>query len=400
VKRVVVAGGGTSGHVYPALALASELRQAGVDVLYVGSGRGPEVALAADAGLAFEPIDVMGLDRRIGWRSVAAAGLLARSVGRSMGILRRASPDVVVSTGGYVGLPVAIAARVRRLPLVLHEQNAVLGLSNRLAARFADAVALSFPGTDAGVGARAHVVGNPVRPEIAALAGDEARRAARAGAAGHFGALGALEAGRRTLLLTGGSQGARRINEAALAPGGLYDRWRADDRVQVLHLTGRRNAGAVEAALGSIRQPGDRILWHAVAYTPRMDLVYALADLAVSRAGASTIAELEAAGVPAVLVPYPFAAGDHQTANAAVVERAGAAVAIADAALDAASLVDLAVGLLFDDGALARMRGAMGTLAQPGAASNLAALVRRVVSARGDGDCPAPRAASHPEHEA
>lgn len=385
MKRVVVAGGGTSGHVYPALALAAELGRGGVDVVYVGSGLGPERTLAADAGLAFEAIDVMGLERRIGWRSAVAVGKLAGSVRRCVGILRRAAPDAVVSTGGYVGLPVAVAARIRHLPLVLHEQNAVLGLSNRLAARFADAVALSFPGTGEALGERGQVVGNPVRPEIAALAalgGDEARRGARAAAAGHFG----FERGaRRTLLLTGGSQGARRINDAALGPGGLYERWRADDRVQVLHLTGARNAEAVQAALESLRRPDDRIAWRAVAYTPRMDLAYGLADLAVSRAGASTIAELEAAGVPAILVPYPFATADHQSANAAVVERAGAAVAIPDGELDGARLGDVAERLLFDDDALARMRGAMAGLAQPDAARSLAALVRQVVSARCSG---------------
>jgi UDP-N-acetylglucosamine--N-acetylmuramyl-(pentapeptide) pyrophosphoryl-undecaprenol N-acetylglucosamine transferase len=392
VNRAVVAGGGTAGHVYPALALASELRLAGVDLLYVGGERGPERALAADAGLAFEAIDVIGLERRIGWRSAAAAAKLAGAVGRSLTILRRVQPDVVVSTGGYVGLPVAIAAAIRRLPLVLHEQNAVLGLSNRLAARFADAVALSFPGTGRGLGGREHLVGNPVRPEIAALGGDHARRAARAGALQSFGGGGphALEAGRRTLLLTGGSQGARRINEAALGPGGLYDCWRSDDRVQVLHLAGSRNTGAVEAALGSLRQPGDRIVWHAVAYTARMDLAYAVADLAVSRAGATTTAELEAAGVPAILVPYPFATADHQSANAAVVERAGGAVVIPDAELDAGRLSEVAGRLLFDDEALARMRGAMGGLAQPEAAGSLAALVRSVSSARGACGCPEP----------
>src|SRR5207249_7536409 len=169
-------------------------------------------------------------------------------------------------------------------------------------------------------------------------------------------------------------------------------RWRSDDRVQVLQLTGNRNAGAVEAALSDLRQPGDRIVWHAVAYTPRMDLAYALADLAVSRAGASTTAELEAARVPAILVPYPFATADHQSANAAIVERAGAAVVIADAEIDAARLAEVAGQLLFDDEALVRMRTAMWDLAQPAAAGSLAALGRRVCSARGACTCPEPGA--------
>ena len=376
MKRVIVSGGGTSGHVYPALALAAELTKDGVEVVYVGSSGGPERTLAADAGLPFEALDVIGLERRIGWRNVVAGGKLAAAVARCAGILGRARPDAVVVTGGYVGLPVALAARLRGYPLVLHEQNAVLGLANRVASRFAGAVALSFPGTGEGLGPKAHVVGNPVRPEIAALLDPAVREQARAEALGHFG----LEAGRRTLLLAGGSQGAKRINEAA---AGLYDAWRGDDRVQVLQLTGSRNAESVAAVLAAIRSPGDMIVWNATPYTPRMDLAYAVADLAICRAGASTIAELESAGVPAVLVPYPYATGDHQSRNAEVVERAGAALAVADADLDAARLTELAGRLLFDAPVLARMAGAMQSLARPNAAADLAGVVASVAVAPG-----------------
>ena len=373
MKRVIVSGGGTSGHVYPALALAAELTGGGVEVAYVGSAGGPERALAADAGLPFEPLDVIGLERRIGWRTLVAGGKLAAAVARCAGILARWRPEAVVVTGGYVGLPVALASRLRGYPLVLHEQNAVLGLANRIASRFARAVALSFPG-DLGLGAKAHVVGNPVRPAIAALLDDAARDAARAQALAEFG----LEPGRRTLLLAGGSQGARRINEAA---AGLYDRWRADDRVQVLQLAGARNAEAVAAALAALRRPEDRVVWNATAYTTRMDLAYAVADLAICRAGASTIAELEAAGVPAVLVPYPYATEDHQSRNADVLERAGAALAVPDDALDAARLTELAERLLFDAPVLERMRGAMRALARPDAAARLADVVRGAAGA-------------------
>jgi UDP-N-acetylglucosamine--N-acetylmuramyl-(pentapeptide) pyrophosphoryl-undecaprenol N-acetylglucosamine transferase len=345
-----------------------------VEILYVGSRNGPERRLAADAGLPFEALDVLGLQRRIGPRNVLAAVKMAVAVRRSAAILRGDPPDAAVVTGGYVGLPVALACRLTGVPLVVHEQNAVLGLANRIAARFARVVALSLPGTGEELGGRGHVVGNPVRPEIAGLRRDKARPSALS----EFG----LEPGRRTLLLTGGSQGARRINEAS---AGLYERWREDERVQVLQLTGARNAEAVEAALVRLARPDDRIVWRPVAYTARMDLAYAVADLAVSRAGASTIAELEAAAVPAVLVPYPFATGDHQRHNAEIVAGAGAAVLVPDAELDAERLTAAVSTLLFDDAALVRMSGAMRSLAVPDAAARLAALVRRVAGEPGDG---------------
>lgn len=370
VERVVVAGGGTAGHVHPGLALAEELSRRGIETCFIGSARGPERDLVSRRGFAFRAIEVAGLERRLGWGTLVAGGKLVAASGRSLTMLASIDPQVVVTTGGYVSLPVALAARIRRIPLIVHEQNRLLGLANRLAARFADIIAVSFPDSEARWGPRALLVGNPVRPEIGRL---EAA-SGRVSASDHF----RLDPGRRTLLIVGGSQGARTINEAAL---GAYDRWRHDERLQVLHLAGRRKLEETESLLRALRRPDDGILWRVAGYTDRMDLAYAASDLALCRSGASTIAELAAVGLPAILVPYPFATADHQRANAEAVAAGGGAQVVLDAGLSSEVVAETVAALIFDDHRLAQMAKAMSMLARADAAERLADAVLKVASA-------------------
>jgi UDP-N-acetylglucosamine--N-acetylmuramyl-(pentapeptide) pyrophosphoryl-undecaprenol N-acetylglucosamine transferase len=272
---------------------------------------------------------------------------------------------VVCGMGGYVTLPVAVAARLEGVPVVLHEQNAVPGIANRLAARVAARIAV---GVDAAAGAfppdRTVVVGNPVRPELARL--DRARLRDEAVAA--FG----LDPDRRTLFVFGGSQGSRRINQAVIAATG---HWPAPAGVQVLHACGRRDEADVRAGWAEADPDGRGLLVKVVPFVDRMDLAYAAADLAVTRAGAITMAELTAAGMPAVMVPLPHATADHQVANARAVAAAGGAVVVADDALDGPAMVAAAAPLLADPGRLAAMAAAIRQLAHPAAAEELAALV-------------------------
>lgn len=362
--RVAIAGGGTAGHAYPAVAVAEVLAHAGSEVRFIGTPTGPEARLAAQRGFPFEPIDVAGLQRSLTLSNVVAAALLVRATWRSLVLLGRIDPDVVVGTGGYVSLPVALAAAIHRIPLVLHEQNSVPGLANRIAGRFAHSVAVSFPGTEPRFGTRARLTGNPIRPEIASLDKD----AARGGAIEHFG----LAPGRRTLLVFGGSQGARRVNEAAV---GAYNRWRSDERLQVLHLAGARGILEVERRLADLRGIDDRVVWRVLEFTDRMDLAYAAADLLVCRAGASSIAEIAAVGLPAILVPYPHAAEDHQRHNAEAVARTGGAEVVLDAEFTTPTMVERVETLLFDDARRARMAAAMRRFAVPDASERLAGLV-------------------------
>jgi UDP-N-acetylglucosamine--N-acetylmuramyl-(pentapeptide) pyrophosphoryl-undecaprenol N-acetylglucosamine transferase len=375
---VVIAGGGTAGHIFPAIALAKALTKPSAggaggeaDVRIVGRQGGPEATTVRAQGIAFEGIDVLGFERSLHPRNLLAAAKGAAATVRALGILRRARADVAVGTGAYVSIPVAVAAAMLRIPLVLHEANAIPGVANRVAGRWAAAVAVSFPGSEAWFRAPVTVTGNPIRPEVAALD----RPAHRAEAHAHFG----LETGRRTLLVFGGSQGARRINEAVL---GAYDRWRGDGRLQVLHLVGPKELPGAEARLGDLRLPEDRVLWRLVGSTDRMDLAYAAADLAVCRAGAATLFEIAAAALPAIVVPYPYATADHQRANAQPLVDSKAVVLLLDADCTPGSVGELVDDLLPDESRLGAMSASIHEFARPEAAESLAALVRAVAAHR------------------
>jgi UDP-N-acetylglucosamine--N-acetylmuramyl-(pentapeptide) pyrophosphoryl-undecaprenol N-acetylglucosamine transferase len=322
-------------------------------------------------GIAFEGIDVLGFRRSLSPRNLLAAAKGAAATVRALGILRRARADVAVGTGAYVSIPVAVAAALLRIPLVLHEANAVPGVANRVAGRWAAATAVSFPGSERWFRAPVTVTGNPIRPEVAALD----RLAQRAEAHAHFG----LEAGRRTLLVFGGSQGARRINEAAL---GAYDHWRGDERLQVLHLVGPKELPPAEARLEDLRRPQDRVLWRLVGSTDRMDLAYSAADLAVCRSGAATLFELASAGLPAIVVPYPYATADHQRANAQPLVDSKAVILLLDADCTPESVAELVDDLLPDESSLQAMSASIHEFARPRAAESLADLVREVAATR------------------
>jgi UDP-N-acetylglucosamine--N-acetylmuramyl-(pentapeptide) pyrophosphoryl-undecaprenol N-acetylglucosamine transferase len=362
---VVIAGGGTGGHIVPAIALAKALTKHAADVRIVGRQGGPEATTVRAQGIAFEGIDVLGFRRSVSPRNVLAAAKGALATGRALGILRRARADVAVGTGGYVSIPVAMAAAMLRIPLVLHEANAIPGVANRLAGRWAAAVAVSFPGAERWFRAPVTMTGNPIRPEVATLD----RFAHRTEAYDHFG----LEASRRTLLVFGGSQGARRINEAAL---GAYERWRGDERLQVLHLVGPKELPAAEARLEDLRLPEDRVLWRLVGSTDRMDLAYSVADLVLCRAGAATLFEIASAALPAIVVPYPYATADHQRANAQPLVDSKAVVLLLDADCTAGSVGELVDDLLWDESRLGAMSASIHEFARPQAAESLADVVR------------------------
>jgi UDP-N-acetylglucosamine--N-acetylmuramyl-(pentapeptide) pyrophosphoryl-undecaprenol N-acetylglucosamine transferase len=379
--RVVIAGGGTGGHIFPAIALAKALTKrpegepaGAADVRIVGRRGGPEESAVRAQEIAFEGIDVLGFRRSASPRNLLAAAKGAAATVRALRVLRRARADVAVGTGGYVTIPVATAAAMLRIPLVLHEANAIPGVANRLAGRWAAAVAVSFPGMQRWFRAPVTLVGNPIRPELAGLDRGQ-RNANRSEAHAHFG----LEAGRRTLLVFGGSQGARRINEAVL---GAYERWRGDGRLQVLHLVGVKELPAAEARLEDLRLPGDRILWRLVGSTDRMDLAYSAADLAVCRAGAATLFEIASASLPAVVVPYPYATADHQRANTQPLVDSEAVVLLLDADCTPESVGELVDDLLFDESHLERMSASVHEFARPQAAEALADLVRDVAARR------------------
>ncbi len=354
----LVTGGGTGGHVYPALALARELvarEHPAPSIRFVGARRGLEASVVPEAGFAIDLLPGRGFQRRF---TVANLGALWENVvafARSRRIVERTRPRVVVGVGGYASLPCLVAARLRRVPAVVHEQNAAPGLANRLAVRFGARAAISLPGTPL---RDAVLTGNPIRPEIAAVRRAPSRPP--------------------VVAIVGGSLGARRLNDAAL---GLYDRWRHRDDVAVHHVSGRRDYDGYAARLDGARGSGDALAYRLVPYEAQIDALYARAAVAVCRAGAVTVAELAAAGVPSVLVPLPGAPGDHQTRNAASLVDGNAAVLVPDDECDAARLDREVSQLLAAPDRLDDMSRAARALARPDAAARLADLVEAVADA-------------------
>jgi UDP-N-acetylglucosamine--N-acetylmuramyl-(pentapeptide) pyrophosphoryl-undecaprenol N-acetylglucosamine transferase len=364
---LLVAAGGTGGHVFPGLALARTIVQHDpkATVRFAGTTRGIETRAVPEAGFALDLLPVLPLSRRLAKETLLAPFAAVNGTFAARRLLRRHRFDVVCGMGGYITLPVAVAARLEHIPVVLHEQNAVPGIANRLAARVAKRIAV---GVDAAATAfppdRTVVVGNPVRPELARLN----RAALHAEAVAAFD----LDPDRRTLFVFGGSQGSRRINQAVVAATAS---WPDPAAVQVLHACGRRDEADVRAAWAEADPEARDLLVRVVPFVDRMDLAYAAADLTLTRAGAITLAELTAAGVPAVMVPLPHATADHQAANARAVAAAGGAVVVTDDALDGPTLAAAAAPLLADPDRLAAMAGAMLAMAHPAAAEELAALV-------------------------
>lgn len=357
----VIAGGGTAGHTLPGIAIARALVALGHDpatLHFVGSERGSEARLVPAAGFEVTLLPGRGIQRRLTIANVGAVGGLLRALVRAFLLMVRHRPAVVVAMGGYASVPCALAAVVLRVPIVVAEQNAVPGLANRLTSRFAKAAAVSFPATAL---PRAVLTGNPVRPEVLAVDRERDRAAARA--ALH------IADGQRVVLAFGGSLGSLRINEAVV---GALAAWLPRRDLTVRHVIGERDWVALTEQAPTITEG---VTYVPVRYEDDMPRAFAAADLVVCRSGATSVAELSAIGVPAVLVPLPGAPGDHQTANARALVDAGAAVLVPDAELTADRLVREVDALLAEDGRLAAMGEAARGVANREAGAAVAALV-------------------------
>jgi UDP-N-acetylglucosamine--N-acetylmuramyl-(pentapeptide) pyrophosphoryl-undecaprenol N-acetylglucosamine transferase len=342
VRSVLLAGGGTAGHTSPLLATADALRRRHPELVVtcLGTPRGLETTLIPAAGYPLELVSPVPLSRRVDADLFRTPARLRASVREAMAVLDRVRPDVVVGFGGYVSVPAYLAARRRHVPLVVHEGNAVPGIANRLGARLTRHVATSFPGTRL---PHAVCTGLPIRRMIATLD----RPALRAEGRAAFG----LDPELPTLLVTGGSQGARRLNDSVSACADAF----ADAAVQVLHVVGP--SGEVEVA----RTPGAPP-YVVQQYVDRMDLAYAAADAVVCRAGSNTVTEVAGVGLPAVFVPLPHGNGE-QALNARPVVDAGGALLVADAAFTPEWVRAQVPALLRDANRLAAMsRAAAGVL--------------------------------------
>ena len=362
--RVVIAGGGTAGHVNPALALAGALPRGSVS--FLGTDRGAEASLVPAAGYELDRIEVRGFDRSRPLSLVGVGVQASRAVGAARRVLRRHGAQVLVGMGGYVSLPAVLAAASLRMPVVLHEQNVVLGLANRVSKRFARRIGVSFEETLGATGRKGVWVGNPIAAGFAELDRDARRVPARE----RFG----LDPRRKTLLVFGGSQGARSVNEAA---AGLVREWKDRTDVQILHITGRDAHDTVAAA---VRDAAGALVYRVEPYVETMTDAYAAADLALCRGGATTVAEITVVGLPALIVPYPYHRDRQQERHGRILERAGAARVLLDEELTTERLAREASELLASDARLASMGRAAASLGKPDAADALARLVMEVAA--------------------
>ncbi len=363
--KVVVAGGGTAGHVFPAVALAERLRDDGHEITFVGSPDGQEARLVPAAGFPFHPVRAQKMVRTASLRTATAPVVAIRSVRDARPFVRGAR--VVVGVGGYVSAPTVLAARRAGARVVLHEQNAIPGLANRLLSRRADVVALSFADAAARFPRRTRTVvtGNPVRAAVAAVPDRRPELIAEARASMD------LEPGRTTVCVFGGSQGARSLDRLI---SGAADALAERSDLQLLVLTGPANLALLRVAVERERPLRVR----AIGFLDRIELALAVADLAVSRGGSGHLTELAVCGIPAVVVPYPHATENHQEANARELERAGAVEVAVEATLTPEGLARRIAGLVDDADARAAMRTAASAWAKPDADRRLADVIERV----------------------
>lgn len=363
--RVIVTGGGTGGHIYPALAIAKGLlaRDSETQILYVGVRDGMEARLVPEAGITFAGISGKGLPRSLSLNTLKAIGNSFKALWETKKLLRQFHPDLVVGTGGYVSGPVVLTAALFNIPTLLHEQNALPGITNRILARFVRRVMVTFPESMErfGVKEKLELVGLPVRPEIG--------KVSRVVGAKHF----KLRHDRLTLLVTGGSRGARTINQAMIE---VLAHLAQRSDIQVIWATGKDTYSETIEGLKKRAIAWERPEWHVLEYLKDMSEALACADIFIGRAGAASLAELMVAGIPSLLIPYPYAAENHQEHNALALVKAGAAQMILDSELDGERLWKEVEGLIAQPSLLAIMGAAAETLGQPQALDKIVDLCR------------------------
>jgi undecaprenyldiphospho-muramoylpentapeptide beta-N-acetylglucosaminyltransferase len=363
---VLITGGGTAGHVEPALAVARALCALGVandDIVFVGARRGMEASMIPAAGFAVRLLPGRGLVPRLAVANLASLLQLGRAFFEALWIVRRARPEVVVMVGGYAGVACSLAAAILRVPIVVVNVDAAVGRANRLVGRFAAVNAVSSAETGL---PRAVLTGAPVRDAV--LAADRS-------VSGRATAKEVLDLGLddQVLAVVGGSLGARTLNRLALQ---LRSALKTDQKLWIYHVCGARNESEVRAELAVAPAPAENVEYRLVPYEDNVPALFSAADLVITRAGAMTVAEIAIIGVPAILVPLPGAPGDHQAENARGLESVGAAVLVPDEAANSPEVTELVATLLGDIERLSDMAEAAKTMARPQAAIAIADVVR------------------------
>ena len=359
----VLSGGGTAGHINPAIATAEELRARGVDVRFAGRPVGNEAEWVKAAGIPFTPFESAGFNRRHPMTFAKAMPIISKSTKKAQAWFQEIKPDVVVGFGGYVAIPVGRAAVKQGIPLVVHEQNSVMGLTNKYLSQHAKAVCLTYEHAASAVKDASKVIltGCPVRSSVFSMTRDEGRVQLD------------IPDDARMLLVTGGSLGAKHLNEALCS---MKDRLLGYEDLIIIHVTGPKNYDDTKARLALTEEEAKR--WRVIGYTNEMPACMAATDMIVSRAGASSLAEISAMGIPALLVPFPYATADHQTTNARAYVEAGCAHMIADDKVETPEFCELVCELVENADLRASMTAAARARKTANAAKALADAIMEV----------------------
>lgn len=364
-KKVVVAGGGTGGHIYPAIGIAQALQRmdSTVDIVFIGGADRLESTLVPQHDFRFLPISVAGFPRRLTFQWFPVIWKVLRGLTQSLRYLKALKPDVVIGTGGYVSGPVLLAALLRKIPIAIQEQNASAGLTNGILARWAKAVYLAMESTREGSTFRrtkhVEVTGNPIRPAITAFPKREATYQ-------KFG----LSPDRKTIFVMGGSQGARAINEAVVAA--LPHLVEFAEQIQIVHQTGAVEVEAVQTEYEKVLAPHQEFRHCVRPFFDAVEEVYSIADIMVCRAGGMTVAEVTACGIPAIFIPLPSQTGNDQVRNAHSVAEKGAAVVLEQGKFTVDMLVETLTNILLNRSTHEQMVTASRALGKPHASDDIA----------------------------
>ncbi|SMB96428.1 UDP-N-acetylglucosamine-N-acetylmuramylpentapeptide N-acetylglucosamine transferase [Desulfonispora thiosulfatigenes DSM 11270] len=342
--RVLFAGGGTGGHVYPALAIAKYLlkQDNNTEILFIGTKVGMESKIIPKEGFAFETITVQGLERKISLGMFKTGFKAIEGLGKSISILRKYNPQLVIGTGGYVCGPVVLAARILGIPTIIHEQNALPGMTNKLLGKIVDQIMITFPDSDKYFKKnKVKLTGLPVREQILDIKKEEGIKFLN------------LDSTKKTILITGGSRGAKNINNAMAC---AYKDLLKKNNLQFIHITGESGYKDVLNNLIqqgiNLEEQGNIIL---KPYLYEMEYAISCADLCISRAGATFLAEMTAKGIPSILIPYPFASENHQEYNAKSLVNRNAAMMILDKDLSGEKLLNNILSIIDNDSLLSQM---------------------------------------------
>lgn len=369
--RIIISGGGTGGHIYPAVTIARELQNLfpASDILFVGTQNGLEADIIPKEGFRLETIRVKGFERKISWGNISNLFNTIGSVWKSKTIIRNFKPDIVIGTGGYVCGPILFAASLMGIPTMIQEQNVIPGVTNKILARFVNKIAVGYMEAAKHFGSsNLHKIifsGNPIRQDVLAVTREEAMVSLN------------LNPDKRTVLISGGSRGARSINKAMVE---VHRCFQNCDDIQLLHVTGQTEYNNV---VGKLKQYGidEKTRGNIIIkpYLYNMPQALAVADLAIFRAGAIGLAELTAKGIPSILIPYPHAAANHQAYNARVMEQNGAAVVVNDNELSGDKLVGIVQGIICNPDVLQSMAIASRKLGKPDAVNLIAREAAKLV---------------------